>query len=505
MVYDNLKAQDQKQSNLGGISCIMKLSLWILCDALADLSPEARITNGAIGITGVRLFQPDAQEEDYALYLGASDDFCGDGDPRITLRSRGDEVRLATTDLVSVFNRIQDAFSFYGKWYSGCEAAIDAGCTLSELLGMAADVLHSPILIVDAAQVQVAHSSDLSAVETAEDWENLVNQKSISVDKIRQFNQIYKDTFYFTGVFPIPAGVFPTKSHCKHILVDGERLATVIMKTVDRDHTPGQIHLFELFTRLVERWIFSAADRDDLFRLSSYFARTLGGDAESLPVLRRQLSLFGWEPGSRKQVFLAASSTRQVQYDIHLSRVLSNKSHGVYAVLYEKRLVILCNMDILNPESFAETLGHLLKENDYCAAGSTYFTDLGALPTAYAQALLALQNSPRASGALYRCQDMAMRMVARLLAEHGAPQYLHPALPAIRSYDAAHGTDYYRTLFTYLRCESRQGQAAEELFIHRNTLFQRLEKLQELWPLDLTDPEERFYLLFSFYFRQYTE
>ena len=272
----------------------MKLSLWILCDALADLAPETDIAGGEIGISGVRLFQPGAAEEDYALYLGASDDFFSDGDARITLRSRGDTVRLATTDLVSVFNRIQDAFGHYGKWYSACESAIASGCTLSELLGMATDVLRAPILIVDAAQVQVAHSSDLSAVETAEDWENLMSQKSISVEKIRQFNQIYKDTFYYTGVFPIPAGVFPTKSHCKHILVGGERLATVIMKTLDRDHTPGQLHLFELFTRLVESWIFSAADRDDLFRLSSYFARTLGGDTESLPVLQRQLSLFGW-------------------------------------------------------------------------------------------------------------------------------------------------------------------------------------------------------------------
>lgn len=483
----------------------MKLSLWILCDALADLAPETDIAGGEIGISGVRLFQPGAAEEDYALYLGASDDFFSDGDARITLRSRGDTVRLATTDLVSVFNRIQDAFSHYGKWYSACESAIASGCTLSELLGMATDVLRAPILIVDAAQVQVAHSSDLSAVETAEDWENLMSQKSISVEKIRQFNQIYKDTFYYTGVFPIPAGVFPTKSHCKHILVGGERLATVIMKTLDRDHTPGQLHLFELFTRLVESWIFSAADRDDLFRLSSYFARTLGGDTESLPVLQRQLSLFGWEPGCRKQLFLAASSTRQVQYDIHLSRVLSNKSHGVYAILYEKRLVILCNMDILSPESFSETLGRLLKENDYCAAGSTYFTDLGALPASYAQALLALEHSPRVAGTLYRCQDMAMRMVSRLLAAQDGAAYLHPALPAIRSYDASHGTDFYRTLFTYLRNESRQSQTADELFIHRNTLFLRLEKLQELWPIDLTDPEERFYLLFSFYYRQYVE
>lgn len=86
----------------------------------------------------------------------------------------------------------------------------------------------------------------------------------------------------------------------------------------------------------------------------------------------------------------------------------------------------------------------------------------------------------------------------------GSPSAL-PALTAIKEHDRQYKTEYYRTLFCFLRNERRHRPTAEELFIHRNTLFQRLERLQALWPLDLDDNEERFYLLFSFYQDQYAK
>ena len=41
-------------------------------------------------------------------------------------------------------------------------------------------------------------------------------------------------------------------------------------------------------------------------------------------------------------------------------------------------------------------------------------------------------------------------------------------------------------------------RAAEELFIHRSTFLYRLEKIKEILQSDLDDPDEIFYLNFSF-------
>ena len=60
----------------------------------------------------------------------------------------------------------------------------------------------------------------------------------------------------------------------------------------------------------------------------------------------------------------------------------------------------------------------------------------------------------------------------------------------IEEYDEAKGTDLLPTLETYLACGKNVTEAAKTLFIHRNTLTYRLNKIQELLEVDLGNPEE---------------
>lgn len=111
------------------------------------------------------------QTVDYALYLGHSDTFFQDGDANIVCQNQADYLYLQTDDLFSVLNRIQDAFSFYARWYNRCMREISNGCSLSDLLTHAADIFPTPLIIVDAAQILVAHSPDLTGVVAPEDWD----------------------------------------------------------------------------------------------------------------------------------------------------------------------------------------------------------------------------------------------------------------------------------------------------------------------------------------------
>ena len=55
-------------------------------------------------------------------------------------------------------------------------------------------------------------------------------------------------------------------------------------------------------------------------------------------------------------------------------------------------------------------------------------------------------------------------------------------------YDQEKNTHYLPTLETYLDNLASANLAASALFIHRNTLYQRLEKITDLWGIDLQDP-----------------
>jgi purine catabolism regulator len=65
---------------------------------------------------------------------------------------------------------------------------------------------------------------------------------------------------------------------------------------------------------------------------------------------------------------------------------------------------------------------------------------------------------------------------------------LHRIVKEISDYDSKRGTEYLKTLEVYLDTHGNKQGAARELFIHRNTLRQRLEFLGENYKIDFDDP-----------------
>ncbi|TMC20597.1 MAG: histidine kinase, partial [Chloroflexi bacterium] len=57
----------------------------------------------------------------------------------------------------------------------------------------------------------------------------------------------------------------------------------------------------------------------------------------------------------------------------------------------------------------------------------------------------------------------------------------------IANYDRRKGTDLLDTLETYLECAGNLTKTSGQLFVHRNTLIQRLERLQSLCDIDLQE------------------
>ena len=63
----------------------------------------------------------------------------------------------------------------------------------------------------------------------------------------------------------------------------------------------------------------------------------------------------------------------------------------------------------------------------------------------------------------------------------------HPSIDLIRKHDLEHETDYLRTLRVYLLNEMNYQKTAEKLFIHKNTVMYRIQRIEELFHLNLKD------------------
>lgn len=65
--------------------------------------------------------------------------------------------------------------------------------------------------------------------------------------------------------------------------------------------------------------------------------------------------------------------------------------------------------------------------------------------------------------------------------------YCYSTLMPLIDSDRQHNTEYIKTLYTYLRCNCNLIKTAETMFIHRNTIVYRVEKIRSLLDIDFSD------------------
>lgn len=145
-------------------------------------------------------------------------------------------------------------------------------------------------------------------------------------------------------------------------------------------------------------------------------------------------------------------------------------------------------------------LFHFFEQFDLVTGLSDTFQDVGKVHTYYRQALLSAKMALRTgSGPRTVFSDyMPLPMIASILEHEDADTFLHPALAAIHRYDQEHRTDYFQTLYEYLVNMLDKHAAAAMLELHKNTFQYRLNRISELFDLDLEDAKTLMNLLLSF-------
>ncbi len=84
-------------------------------------------------------------------------------------------------------------------------------------------------------------------------------------------------------------------------------------------------------------------------------------------------------------------------------------------------------------------------------------------------------------------------------------RYCHPALAVLNQYDHENGTQLYKTLYVYIEKGCNIKLTSESLYIHRNSLVYRLNRITELCRIDFTDINTLFLLRLAFLIDRYNK
>lgn len=151
-------------------------------------------------------------------------------------------------------------------------------------------------------------------------------------------------------------------------------------------------------------------------------------------------------------------------------------------------------------------LQQFLRERQLVAGVSQTAYRLRNLSGRHNQAMKALEMGVllEGTGPMYHYDSYSVYHCLELCASQtNLLQLCHSAVLLLESYDRKNGTELLGTLHAYLSCHQNISEAAASLFVHRNTLSKRLEKINDLISVDLTDAETVFHLMFSYRILEY--
>jgi hypothetical protein len=187
-----------------------------------------------------------------------------------------------------------------------------------------------------------------------------------------------------------------------------------------------------------------------------------------------------------------------VEYKIH--------TQGLPAVVveHEQKLVVL--MGTLNAQRCAEVSRATIDEAGVrgyrlIAGLSTMSTEPSRVRQCYLEAIEALQIGlalDRKGRALWLFEELGvLHWLHSVPAKVRSDSRYYRIVEEIMAYEKKHGTELLPTLEMYLEHLGNAQQAAATLYLHRNTLNQRLARIEQVWNLNLRDPDVFLNLLFA--------
>ena len=177
---------------------------------------------------------------------------------------------------------------------------------------------------------------------------------------------------------------------------------------------------------------------------------------------------------------------------------------------YRARLLCLIQLTpshLMSPDIRAYFKG-FLRENQIVCGCSNGFSDMSMLPEAYEQASTVLRVGipfPESGPILYLWDYGIYQMCDYLYGQCDLRAFCQPMIQIIRVHDRDNNTHFLETLETYIQSGCSVPRTAARLGIHRNTVDYRLDRISQLFSLDLHDPNLVYAFYLSFQILSYLE
>ncbi|AOT71229.1 PucR family transcriptional regulator [Geosporobacter ferrireducens] len=188
---------------------------------------------------------------------------------------------------------------------------------------------------------------------------------------------------------------------------------------------------------------------------------------------------------------------------LYLKDKLEQSISNSKTVVYDDNIVLIVSCD--NSRQFFKSemqkLKAFLKNHQLYAGISRCYYGLEEVQEHYLQALNALRlgMSLNKEEYFFSYEEYALyHFVESCSNIENLKKACHPSLLKLIEYDRENKTNYTRSLYAFILHSQRITESAKDLNIHRNTMFYRLEKIQDIIDIDINNQNTSLHLHLSF-------
>lgn len=475
---------------------------------------DTRLSGNSPAIIDIRLLERNERNwNEHVLYVGSLARSNNPPDRPIMLLSvdeapvlpRGSSyARIRQEDVYDVFNMAKDLIyeDLRGKsiFFELAQMAMGEkkmGC----IINAAATLLGNALILVDLGQKVLAYSTNYEIMDPL--WAQNIERGYCSyefVQKVR--NSKHMQEWSRRG------------NEIQLITLPGDMQPKLVARIVHGGHVAGAVVMIEHHTPiarshkrllpLVGRLLFDVHYRnsDTGGTHESFYSAILYNllDEPNISNTMEYITMSKIDFPAKMQVVVARFVRRMENR--YIKRTFSMELERIfpkgYSVQYKSYIGILVP-DV--SEKQAQELARLAVNEDVSIGVSWPFSNIAEFKRHFNQAVSSIKQAQRFGRANevfdysdFHYYDLLYNYTGKIPLKH----YCHPALRVLREYDKANNTELYVTLRTYLEHKNNLRATAEALFIHRNTLVYRINRINELLKLDLGNINVIYSLVDSF-------
>ena len=405
-------------------------------------------------------------------------------------------------DFFDFFNTMQRILERCKLWDLSLTECNSRRASYREYLELCYPFFQNPTILYDHDYIIAADSRGMHPVPDDTDWINLTNAGYWTPDVRTTALMDMGDRHYPPNqAFYYDSSRFFHNFVLMNLRENGTFFATICVYEIFTPISKSILFFInylgqKILPRLREETL-QYLQAKDLF--DRFLQSILMGHSYSEDFIDSRLQLVGWERECKYYVFAFSDSNDILQSTYFPKRMQTIFRNCRTVPVDDLQVTVVRVQDSAYMRDFPELIA-IIRDSVVKCGVSSVLNSFSEIPVGYRQVQAALELGTQIDPTvwMYEYEKYAIDYILKFAMQSAALQMLcHPAVIQLDREDAANGTCYIDTLAVYLTCEKNLGKIAEQLFIHRNTLMYRLEKIKTITGIDYDETAEMEHILLS--------